>query len=131
MPILAIPTAQETVDVTEPVGVLNYALTLEHLENAFYRDGLDQFDEDAYADDAAFLETAAALENVGVSAYNGAGQFLTDPGLLTTAGSIVSVEARHAAYLNLVNDEDPFPSAFDEAATPAETLEAAGPFLAS
>ena len=33
--------AQTTFD--EPVDVLNYALTLEHLEAAFYRDGLDEF----------------------------------------------------------------------------------------
>ena len=26
-----------------PVDVLNYALTLEHLEHAFYRDGLEEF----------------------------------------------------------------------------------------
>jgi len=40
--------AQTTFD--EPVDVLNYALTLEHLENAFYRDGLAQFDEAAFTD---------------------------------------------------------------------------------
>ena len=33
--------AQTTFDA--PVDVLNYALTLEHLEFAFYRDGLDEF----------------------------------------------------------------------------------------
>ena len=176
---VATPAAEE-LQLESDVDVLNFALTLEHLENAFYRDGLPLFPdlgtdnlagfsiseqlaaigaheaahvvtltdviaslggtpaeeqvynfEDAYADDASFLETAMALENVGVQAYNGAGAFLTDPGLLTAAGSIVSVEARHAAYLNLINDEDPFPVAFDEALTPAEVLDAAGPFLAS
>lgn len=35
--------AQTTLDT--PVDVLNYALTLEHIEHAFYRDGLDQFTE--------------------------------------------------------------------------------------
>jgi hypothetical protein len=33
-----------TDDDVEDVDVLNYALTLEHLENAFYRDGLERFD---------------------------------------------------------------------------------------
>lgn len=32
-------------DGTSDVDVLNYALTLEHLEYAFYRDGLKQFDD--------------------------------------------------------------------------------------
>jgi len=31
-------------DTKKDIGVLNYALTLEHLEYAFYRDGLTQFD---------------------------------------------------------------------------------------
>ena len=72
---------------------------------------------DAYTDADAFLATAAALENTGVSAYDGAGQFLADPELLTAAGSIVAVEARHASYLNLITGEVPFPAAFE---TPAD-----------
>jgi rubrerythrin len=34
-----------TDDDTSDVDVLNFALTLEHLENAFYRDGLERFNE--------------------------------------------------------------------------------------
>lgn len=45
------------------------------------------------------LGTAKAFEDLGVSAYNGAGQLLVDPGLLGLAGKIVSVEARHAALI--------------------------------
>ena len=59
-------------------------------------------------DAASFLATAMTLENVGVAAYDGAGQFIQNADLLTAAGSIVAVEARHAAYLNLVNLESPF-----------------------
>ncbi|MFB6163877.1 MAG: ferritin-like domain-containing protein [Haloarculaceae archaeon] len=33
-------------DDTSDVDVLNYALTLEHLERAFYRDGLEEFSDD-------------------------------------------------------------------------------------
>ena len=40
-----------------PVDVLNYALTLEHLEHAFYRDGLDQFAEEDFT--AAGFDPAA------------------------------------------------------------------------
>lgn len=49
------------------------------------------------------LATAKAFEDLGVSAYNGAGQYISSSatGLvyLGLAGKIVSVEARHAAYI--------------------------------
>lgn len=37
-------------DETSDLDVLNYALTLEHLENAFYRDGLEEFDDEELMD---------------------------------------------------------------------------------
>ena len=45
------------------------------------------------------LTTARAFEDLGVSAYNGAGKLLVSPDYLTIAGKIVSVEARHAALI--------------------------------
>ncbi|HEV8083077.1 MAG: ferritin-like domain-containing protein [Chitinophagaceae bacterium] len=48
---------------------------------------------------ASVLGTAKAFEDLGVSAYNGAGQFIVNPDYLTAAGKIVSVEARHAALI--------------------------------
>ena len=45
----------------------------------------------------SILNTAVTLEDVGVHAYNGAGPSLTNPTFILAAGSIVSVEARHAA----------------------------------
>ncbi|GAC1480686.1 MAG: ferritin-like domain-containing protein [Gemmatimonadaceae bacterium] len=45
------------------------------------------------------LKNAEAFEDLGVSAYNGAGKYLKDAGYLTIAGKIVSVEARHAAAI--------------------------------
>ncbi|WP_049915782.1 ferritin-like domain-containing protein [Haloferax mucosum] len=45
-------------DGTTDVDVLNYALTLEHLENAFYRDGLEEFSPDEIA-------SASALSDFG------------------------------------------------------------------
>ncbi len=162
-------------EFTSDVDVLNYALTLEHLEAAFYTLtgnydlGPDAFGnpindllvqtgehENAHVDtltdvitqlggepvaaaeydfgvtDAAgFIETAAVLENTGVSAYDGAAQFLTSPDLVTAAGTIVAVEARHAAYLNLLSQLLPFPAAFETPLTPDEVLEAAGGFIVS
>ncbi len=47
---------------------------------------------------ASVLAAAKAFEDLGVSAYNGAGYLIQNPTYLTLAGKIVSVEARHAAY---------------------------------
>ncbi len=48
---------------------------------------------------AQVMGAARAFEDLGVSAYNGAGQYIRDAGYLTLAGKIVSVEARHAALI--------------------------------
>lgn len=45
------------------------------------------------------LETARTFEDLGVQAYNGAGKYLKTAAYLVIAGQIVSVEARHAAYV--------------------------------
>lgn len=82
------------------------------------------------------LATAKAFEDTGVSAYNGAGSLITDPAYLTIAGKIVSVEARHAAYIrNLIT-----PGSFSDATvvnsngldtdrTPAQVLPLVQPFI--
>jgi hypothetical protein len=84
-------------------------------------------------DQTSFLTLAYALENVGVGAYNGAGPSLTDKALLAAAGSIVQVEARHAATIALISGisgQTPVPNgAFDRALTSAAVLKAAGPFI--
>ena len=50
------------------------------------------------------LATAKALEDTGVAAYNGAGNYLKSPDYLLLAGKIVSVEARHASAIrSLIN----------------------------
>ena len=52
---------------------------------------------------SSVLATAKAFEDLGVSAYNGAGSLIQSGDYLLLAGKIVSVEARHAAYIrNLV-----------------------------
>ncbi|MDF3076612.1 MAG: Tat (twin-arginine translocation) pathway signal sequence containing protein [Sphingobacteriaceae bacterium] len=45
------------------------------------------------------LATAKAFEDLGVSAYNGAGWLIKNVDYLAIAGKIVSVEARHAALI--------------------------------
>ena len=157
---------------TDDIDVLNYALTLEHLEYAFYRDGLEGFGADVFDDGvydnlidirdhedahvdalistindlggtpveeaeydfgyqnaAGFLAVAAALENTGVSAYDGAAASIENVAILNAAGSIVAVEARHASYLNLINGDDPFPAAFETPLSRDEILAIAGPFI--
>jgi hypothetical protein len=174
----ATPAAGEEMMFASPVDVLNYALTLEHLEAAFYRDGLASIGEAGitalgfqpsvyetlltigdneaahvaaltqvitdlggepvaeavydfgYTDAAGFLQVAQALEDTGVSAYQGAAQFLIDEDeLLTAALTIHGNEARHAAYLALVNGTNPFPEAVNPTLTPEEVLGIAGPFI--
>jgi hypothetical protein len=169
---------QDGMMLETPVDVLNYALTLEHLEYAFYRDGLERFSAEdfaaagfagnvydwfgiirdheqehvevitkvitdlggepvaeaeydfGYTDLAGFMGVAQVLENTGVAAYQGAAQFLIDEDeLLTAALTIHGIEARHAAYLNGLQGEPPFPDAFNPTLTPEEVLAAAGPFI--
>ena len=77
----------------------------------------------------SFVATAAVLENTGVMAYDGAIASITAPNLRTVAATIATVEARHAAYLNLLNGQNPFPNAFDPTATANDILTAASKFL--
>ena len=53
---------------------------------------------DAVRTPKRFAATAVALEDLGVAAYNAQAPNLT-PGALAAAGRIVSVEARHAAWI--------------------------------
>jgi rubrerythrin len=77
-----------------------------------------------------FLALAYTVENVGVGAYNGAGPSLKSKALLAAAGSIVQVEARHAATLGLLTDQSVVPNGgFDKPMTKAQVLKAAGPLI--
>ncbi|KAF1840212.1 uncharacterized protein K460DRAFT_399207 [Cucurbitaria berberidis CBS 394.84] len=156
----AAPTKRQSTGPSDG-DILNYALTLEHLEDTFYRDALAKFsaddfksagfDADTYAkiqtiaedekthvsflttaltaagakpvaactydfgykDVASFLATASVLEGVGVSAYLGAAADIMSKTYLTAAGSILTVEARHSAYVRKTIAQAPFPAPFD------------------
>ncbi|KAJ5157649.1 uncharacterized protein N7482_008749 [Penicillium canariense] len=159
--------------------ILNYALTLEHLEATFYEEGLKNYTEQDFIDAGldstfytnlktiamdettheAFLTQALAaagakpverctyvfpstdvlsflalgnvLEGVGVSAYLGAAASIMNPAYLTAAGSILTVEARHSAYLRATLGEAPSAQAFDNPLDFNEVFTVASPFIAS
>lgn len=78
------------------------------------------------------LTTARDMEELGVAAYNGAGNNLSDLNHLASAGRIVSVEARHAAVLHDLLD--PFgisfaPTPLDFADNRSVVIKKAQPFL--
>ena len=80
---------------------------------------------------SSFLETAQVLENTGVMAYDGGIRYVDGGNNLQAGAQIATVEARHAAYLNLINGDSPFPSAFDQGKKPSEIFAAASPFIVS
>ncbi len=85
--------AQEAAHVTFLRSVLGNQTLFATEDISFNQDGLDAI----LTDRDKILNTAVTLEDVGVHAYNGAGPSLKNPTYLLAAGSIVSVEARHAA----------------------------------
>lgn len=78
-----------------------------------------------------FLSPISLLWCQGVSAYDGAINSLSDPGLQQVAATIATVEARHAAFLNELTMESPFPSALDQPLSPEEVIQAIGPLIVS
>jgi hypothetical protein len=74
-----------------------------------------QFDfGDTNATPEEFARTAIKLEDLGLSAYNGAATGLT-PGALADAARIVSVEARHVSWIRDIVGEIPAPRPTDKA----------------
>ncbi|HTD07256.1 MAG TPA: ferritin-like domain-containing protein [Solirubrobacteraceae bacterium] len=79
---------------------------------------------------SSFLALASVLENTGVSAYNGAAPSIQSKQVLAAAGSIVQIEARHAAAINLLLSKSPTPSGgFDVPLTKAQVLTKVKPLI--
>ncbi len=87
---------------------------------------------------ASVLGAAKAFEDLGVTAYNGAGKLISTTGngptYLTLAGKIVSVEARHAAMIADLLSNGTFANTtdangLDMARTPSEVLAIAGTYI--
>ncbi|KAK4193015.1 protein rds1 [Podospora australis] len=161
------------------VDILQFALTLEWLEAAFYQQGFARFPatdfqglglnerqiEDllkvgkteeehvillqsaiaqagvqpvqpctynfGFTDAAGMVATAAVLENVGVSAYLGAAALISDGSILTTAGSILTIEARHQTFIRAASGAIAVPQAFDTPLSPKQVFSLAAPFIES
>jgi len=83
------------------------------------------------------LDAAKAFEDLGVAAYNGAGKLIKTAAYLVIAGQIVSVEARHAAYVRELVTPGSFASddivdgtsGLDKAMTPMAVIAAAQGFI--
>ncbi|KAI5449880.1 hypothetical protein NCC49_003996 [Naganishia albida] len=173
---MASPVKKQNAEIND-VTILNYALTLEHLENAFYSQALAKMDAAAfqaagfptwvrerisqiaeheashvallsgalgdaavqpceytfpYTDPKSFTNLAALIENVGVSAYLGAAASIMDKTYLTVAGSILTTEARHQAWLSsAVNKNEPWSGPYDTPVIFDVIYSAAAPFIKS
>lgn len=185
--LLAQTTTNPGAGASTDIDILNYALALEHLEAAFYVQGVGRYtatdlNNSVYApvfgskittnfvpyltairdhevahvstlqdvirslggtpvqactynfrinNASEFLSTAMMLENLGVQAYAGAINMITNADIKKAAATIAMVEARHASYLNFVNGQLPAPAAFDTAKSRADVLSMASAFITS
>jgi hypothetical protein len=85
----------------------------------------------ALASADAMVKTARVLEAVGVSAYLGAAPMVQSKDVLGAAASIVTVEARHQAFIRVASGAEPVPAAFDTALQPRAVFTLAAAFIKS
>ncbi len=79
-----------------------------------------------------FILVSKAFENTGVGAYLGAAPHIKSRDYLAAAGSIMTVEARHAGFINVTLSLPIVPGgrSFDQPLTPVEVDNAVKPFVA-
>lgn len=163
------------------VDILQFALTAEHLESEFYKQGFAKFPNSdfqalglsdtqitslkkvgeteaihvttlqsaiagagarpvepcnynfdaALADAKTMVATARVLEAVGVSAYLGAAPLVNSSDVLIAAATIVTVEARHQAFIRVASGAEAVPAAFDTPLGPRAVFTLAAQFINS
>ncbi len=86
---------------------------------------------DAFANQKPFLKLAQTFEDTGVSAYNGAAPAIESKEVLAAAGSIVQIEARHAAAIRSLNGNPITDGGFDKSLDMSAVLMAVKPFVKS
>ena len=82
-----------------------------------------------FASATHMMQTAFAIENVGVSAYLGVVPLLRIPQVQTAVAAIASVEARHSAYIGILNGQSPSPTAADTPRSREEVLGLLDPYI--
>jgi hypothetical protein len=80
----------------------------------------------------AFIQLSQVFENVGVGAYLLAAPFISSKDYLAAAGSILTIEARHAGYLNsLLGKSLSTNGAFDKPIPQEQIVKDIAPFIQS
>ncbi|KAF2447988.1 hypothetical protein P171DRAFT_429574 [Karstenula rhodostoma CBS 690.94] len=85
----------------------------------------------ALTDAKTMVATARVLEAIGVSAYLGAAPLVNSSDVLTAAATIVTVEARHQAFIRTATGAEPVPAAFDTPLGPRAVFTLAAQFITS
>lgn len=79
----------------------------------------------------SMVKTARVLEAVGISAYLGAAPMINSSDVLAAAASIVTVEARHQAFIRTAVNAEPVPAAFDVSLQPRAVFTLLAQFIKS
>ncbi len=117
----ATPVLEVEQDFEDDLDVLNYALTLKHLEHAFYRDGIDLFDFGADPFGVSINERLALIRD------HEAAHVATLTEVIIQLGGEPVDEQQYD--FGVLNDAVPFLEASEPPLTPPEVLAAVKPFI--